>query len=213
MYTNPRRLCFPGVSRVTLKSGLSIRMRQLQIGDRIKTLGTNGKPMFSEVIGFLHRETGSVAQFYSLEVKGGRVLRSSPQHLVFRKEKFASQTAVFASDIRLGDFLLISDKNVSYYRAVVRISMVTETGVYAPLTEQGSLLVDGVLVSCYAHWNSHHVAHLAMAPLRVLYRIQQTFQRFTGELGSTFWNSTEPNNGLSWYASTLVTITSLFITH
>ena len=38
-------------------------------------------------------------------------------------------------------------------------------GAYVPLTETGSIIVDGVQASTYASFD-HHKAHLAMAPLR-----------------------------------------------
>ena len=39
-------------------------------------------------------------------------------------------------------------------------------GAYVPLTEEGKILVDRVLASCYADFN-HHLAHLTMAPMQI----------------------------------------------
>ena len=38
-------------------------------------------------------------------------------------------------------------------------------GTYVPLTMEGTILVDGVLASCYASFD-HHLAHIAMTPIR-----------------------------------------------
>ena len=38
-------------------------------------------------------------------------------------------------------------------------------GAYVPITDAGTLLVDGVLVSCYTN-TDHWMAHAALAPLR-----------------------------------------------
>ena len=41
------------------------------------------------------------------------------------------------------------------------------TGAYFPLTTNSMLMVNGVLVSCYADFH-HDVAHLAMIPMKVI---------------------------------------------
>ena len=38
-------------------------------------------------------------------------------------------------------------------------------GAYVPLTEEGNIMVDGVLASCYASFD-HNLAHIVMAPLQ-----------------------------------------------
>ena len=39
------------------------------------------------------------------------------------------------------------------------------TGAYVPLTEDGNILVDGVLASCYASFD-HDLSHFAMTPMQ-----------------------------------------------
>lgn len=203
----PRRLCFPAVSRVTLESGESISMRQLNIGDRVSTLGTNGVTMYSEVIAFLHKETKTTAKFYNLKTNGEDIVRLSSQHLIFRKKNITSPiSAVFASEINIGDLLYVLNENVSTFQAVTKITMTTEIGVYAPLTRQGTLLVDGTLVSCYAHWPSHRAAHLFMAPLRAAYTLYRAWERVTG----IQWYSSQQTGGTHWYAGALMPLSSIF---
>lgn len=211
----PRHLCFPAISRVTLASGASISMRQLRIGDRVRTLGTNGETADSEVIAFLHKETEIKADFLKLEIQGGYAITLSPQHLIFRKENSTSAiSAVFASAIRPGDLLYTSNGTSSKYKAVTRISIVTEIGVYAPLSTQGTLLADGVLVSCYATWPSHDTAHFVMAPFRAAYAITGAWRRLTSLMEGTYGVSsrqTDSPDGIPWYALALMTLANVFI--
>ena len=39
------------------------------------------------------------------------------------------------------------------------------SGAYVPLTEEGNIMVNGVLASCYASFD-HNLAHVVMAPLQ-----------------------------------------------
>ena len=204
----PRHLCFPANSRVTLESGENINMRQLRVGDKVRTLGMNGETADSKVIAFLHRAEKIKAEFYKFETSGGNALILSPQHLIFRKENSRRPiSAVFASEIKLGNLLYTSNGSASEYKAVTRISMVTEIGVYAPLTMQGTLLVDGILVSCYATWPSHDVAHLAMAPLRAAYTITGAWNL----MDRIFWSHYQQRDGISWYALALMALTNTFL--
>ena len=47
----------------------------------------------------------------------------------------------------------------------MKIEQVTKLGRYAPLTENGTLIVNGFFVSCYAEHENHLVAHMAFKPL------------------------------------------------
>ena len=46
------------------------------------------------------------------------------------------------------------------------------SGTYVPLTQEGNIMVDGVLASCYASVN-HDVGYLATAPLRWFPRMME----------------------------------------
>ena len=210
----PRRLCFPAISRVTLESGASITMRQLNIGDRVRTLGTNGQTMYSEVIAFLHKEIKTAAHYYNLETNRGNVVRLSSQHLIFRKKNTSSPiSAVLASEINIGDLLYTLKGNTSSFQAVSQITMTIETGVYAPLTRQGTLLVDGALVSCYAHWPSHEAAHLVMAPLRAMNTIYGAWNRLASLIHLTQWHTSQQTDQeeVHWFARALMPLAYLFL--
>ena len=133
---------------------------------------------------------------------GGNTILLSPQHLIFRKQNSTSSVSViFASEIEPGD--LVSNGSDSFDETVIRVTMVTEKGVYAPLTLEGTMIVDGVLVSCYASWHSHDAAHLAMAPLRA-------WRWFSNLMPWRLLESSPNQEGISSYALILMTLADIF---
>ena len=42
-------------------------------------------------------------------------------------------------------------------------------GAYVPLTTEGTIMIDGILASCYTDF-PHDLAHLAVKPMQKVYR-------------------------------------------
>jgi hypothetical protein len=59
----------------------------------------------------------------------------------------------------------MSNNGSKAFSKVLLIKEKIEARWIAPLVESGHLLVDGILASCYAGFNSHKVAHVLIKPL------------------------------------------------
>ena len=68
--------------------------------------------------------------------------------------------SVFADQIEEGDKLLNWRGLKMTEEAVVAVEPAVEKGTWAPLTREGTLLVDGLLASCYASF-PHALSELA----------------------------------------------------
>jgi len=107
----------------------------------------------------------------------GKRITMKPAHLIFRlkpdmtSERLFKQEAVHAAKIRPGD--LINTQSYDQTRAdrVVGVGIGEDKGAYAPVTYEGTLFVDDVLVSCFADFEDHDMAHYLMGPARVLYNM------------------------------------------
>lgn len=179
--------------------------------------------MFSEVILFLDYDPSQKKQFLTIKLTSGRTLTVTPTHLVFAKYSRNVRT-VFAENIKVGDLLLISDSDANIIEdSVKEIEGVIRTGVYAPLTELGTVVVNDILVSCYATVDSQSLADWAFLPLRLVRNVERSFLRLWNVLSKPLgvWQSdcntsvTTTRNvvpvGVHWYAKVLYNVADYFI--
>lgn len=182
--------CFPEDAMVKVKTddGVhSVRMGDLRRGDYIQSaVMSSGDTFFTEVLTDLHTEEEHNTKnlhFLMLSYAGGGSLNLTADHFVATRDR----GFVPASFVKVGDELLIEAKGELVATIVDKISHVTKHGMYAPLTWNGGLLVNGVLTSSYVApphtWASqvawatavsylgwdglHRLGHMCMLPIRV----------------------------------------------
>lgn len=183
--------CFPGKSIVRTEDGLDKSLDQLRIGERVLALDSTGTMVYSEVIAFLDRSPEERRQFVRLTTQSGRALTLTPSHLVPVSIDSVSTTE-FAAKVRVDDRILVNNGNRSEaglrWDRVVSTSLVLEEGIYAPLTTEGTVLVDDVVASCYAIVDSQVVAHYAFLPMRIWTNLRSGITRiariFVGPLSA-----------------------------
>lgn len=170
--------CFPGWAQVTVAGGLQKSLTSLAPGDSVMALSGTGQVVFSQVLLFLHRDQESWSTFLSLETQDGYRLAVTPHHLVFLSPHCRLDSreyhAQFASRAKPGDCVLVHVAEDQIRPSqIISISVEESVGVYAPLTEAGTVFVDGVLASSYALVEDHQLAHWAFGPLRLLSSFNQ----------------------------------------
>ncbi|XP_011163557.1 sonic hedgehog protein A [Solenopsis invicta] len=214
--------CFPARSLVRTEDGTK-RLDEVRLGDRIAALDSHGDVVYSDVIAFLDRSPSERRQFIRLTTESGRVLTLTPAHLV----PVEGRSSVFAASVQPGDRILVSDVDAASaanevdsrlrWDSVVEAKLVLEEGVYAPLTMEGTLLVDDVVASCYAIVNSQSVAHYSFLPLRIWHSITAFFlqrldepQHFAKYSNASRAEPTTEGEqlGIHWYASMLYSLAS-----
>ncbi|KAI4806828.1 hypothetical protein KUCAC02_017626 [Chaenocephalus aceratus] len=121
-------------------------------------------------------------------------------HLLFVGQNNTDNTdemsAVFASQVQTGQTVFVFDAERRRLEpaCVKRIFTHEYEGSFAPVTVQGTVVVDQVLASCYAVIQDHDLAHWALAPVRFFYWVNSLlYQRPT---------SAQPD-GVHWYSKIL----------
>ncbi|NWW52202.1 SHH protein, partial [Pedionomus torquatus] len=207
--------CFPGSATVHLEQGGTKLVKDLSPGDRVLAADAEGRLLYSDFLTFLDREDGSHKLFYVIETRQPRArLLLTAAHLLFvapqhnqSQEGTPSSQALFASRVRPGQrvYVLGEGGRQLLPAAVHSISLREEaSGAYAPLTAQGTILINRVLASCYAVIEEHSWAHWAFAPFRLLQGILATLCPSGG--GAPVGASTSP--GIHWYSRLLYRIGS-----
>ncbi|XP_060524095.1 sonic hedgehog protein [Cylas formicarius] len=200
--------CFTGDTSVTTPSGERRSLSDLHVGEKILTLDAATKRLvFSEVILFLDYNPSDKREFFEIALETGRTLTVTPYHLVTLKD----DRTVYVADLKTGDKLLVSDSdNKLVEDTIVRIDLVFRTGVFAPLTKTGTVVVNDVVMSCYATVDSQSLAHWAFMPLRLFWNINVGVHRlwsvFSKPVQSWQFNeiaTAKPKVGVHWYARML----------
>ncbi|XP_078083788.1 sonic hedgehog protein [Mustelus asterias] len=207
--------CFPGSARVSLESGGTKSVKDLKPGDRVLAADDEGKLVYSDFLMFLDRAEATRRVFYVIETREPRRrLPLTAAHLLFAGEPEGTGSgqalpkATYASDVRAGQLVYIADGDEDGDGRRLRPAQVEKVyleemaGAYAPLTVQGTLVVNQVLASCYAVVEQHALAHWAFAPVRMSYAAKSLFSPSDPLMS----NSTVQENGVHWYSSALYQI-------
>lgn len=190
-----------------MESGGQKPISDLRPGERVLASASgdgSGDLVYSEVLAFLDRDPRTWKLFYNLQTEAGAHLTLTAAHLVFVSEGNCSEGAlpargvlrtVYASRAQPGQCVLVSEGKAGQAHSEGRLSRITRVtvrehrGAFAPLTQQGTLVVDGVVASCYAVVEQHSLAHWAFLPLRLMHS-------WTGSTGSH-------SDGIHWYSQLL----------
>ncbi|XP_063339618.1 sonic hedgehog protein [Pelmatolapia mariae] len=195
--------CFPGSSTVTLQDGTKKAVKDLKSGDRVMTADDDGNVIYTDFIMFIDRDSMLRRIFYVIETDSGQKITLTAAHLLFVSRNSSSEaekrmSAIFASQVQPGQKVFVFDAERSRFEPVTvkRIYTQSHEGSFAPVTAQGTIVVDQVLASCYAVIEDHDLAHWALAPVRLAHWV------------SSFLFSSQPpssvqNEGVHWYSKIL----------
>jgi len=242
--------CFPGDSVVTTGSGEKKLMKDLRVGESVLALSDDGLLRASEVLLFMDRSATARTEYVTLVTDAGKSITATPTHLVLRWEKpersqIRYANPVYAKRVRVNDTLLtvVDDgptvtgpgdghRQQQQWRRrrrrlraerVVSIQRTERAGMYAPLTVDGTVVVDDVVASCYAILDSHWLAHLAFLPARMVAAARTSLYSLAWRLGHPLqdpssWsaaprrgNEDQPADGIHWYPRLLYAISDYVV--
>jgi hypothetical protein len=158
------KACFAMMSLVDTPTGRKF-LSDLEEGDTV----LSGSGMAEPILGFLHRnrveKTTMLRLTYSKDPDSDApswgTIELSRDHMLMR----STGTQTSAASFKVGDELSLSDGDVAKIESIDRIVV---QGFAAPLTQSGTISVQGVAASCFVDAGpSHALSHFFLAPLRM----------------------------------------------
>lgn len=174
--------CFTGDAKVITPSGEKM-MRELHVGDMVMT-HEYGKMAYTRVSSWLHRLPETKAAFIKISTDNGPEISMTPQHFIYQADCVTEELSlVYAEDVSKGDCVMVKENDEKLIMTVVtNTSKFYETGVYAPMTETGDLIVDDVYASCHNVIKTNTLSHTF---LNLATSMQQKIRSLLGSLEET----------------------------
>ncbi|XP_053715468.1 sonic hedgehog protein [Synchiropus splendidus] len=198
--------CFPGSSTVTLRDGSTKAVKDLQSGDKVLAADQAGNLVYTDFIMFIDQEPTASRVFFVIETHTGEKITLTAAHLLFISQNStdARSSTIFASQVRPGQNVLVYDPELRALEPVTvkRIYTQEHVGSFAPLTAQGTVVVDQVLASCYAAIEDHNLAHWALAPVRLAHWVSSLFHQS---------QISAQTDGVHWYPNILYRLGTWFL--
>lgn len=166
--------CFPANATVDTPTGKK-RMADLKIGDQVLSTSADGVLTYSPVLLFLHRDAEQKRLYVVITTEKKEQIVLTSSHLIFITDEktpkidVSSSYVTFAKNVEVGHFVFVKNNSSKIeLQKVINVTAIVETEHYAPLTEEGSIVVNNVVASCYAMIESQEIAHAAFQPMRML---------------------------------------------
>ena len=170
--------CFASNATVRLVSGHLKRMSDLAIGDQVYVKRED--VVVSSAVLTVFRHYRHLIHFIDIYTTESNVsLRLTPTHsLLVLSQDRTTMSYSFARDVRVGEFVFTSDLRLLKVIDIKEISF-SKDYVYAPLTFEGTIIVNDIIASCYgtyAHSTMHMVTLLIRWWYYILLQIRQMIQ-------------------------------------
>eukprot|EP00181_Compsopogon_caeruleus_P003686 CAMPEP_0184684728 /NCGR_PEP_ID=MMETSP0312-20130426/16498_1 /TAXON_ID=31354 /ORGANISM="Compsopogon coeruleus, Strain SAG 36.94" /LENGTH=247 /DNA_ID=CAMNT_0027138223 /DNA_START=60 /DNA_END=803 /DNA_ORIENTATION=+ len=176
--SNSSSVCFPGDAFVVMADWSLKAISKLEIGDQV----SDGRGGSSPVFMFGHRLATVEETFVEISAKSRSesfTLDLSPSHFLPVNGKLLAARLVKAND----QVTVVSGDGEAAEATVTGVRSVRKTGLYNPHTLDGSIVVNGVVASCYTETVRPSLAHLLLAPFRLVYPVVRNgLDTFTGPL-------------------------------
>lgn len=140
--------CFPGEATVELEDGTHLPLRELRVGDSVRS----SRYAFTKVIMFSHADREAKTDFIIIEAGSfNRALALSPNHYLPTFRAAEGWKLVAAASVRVGDLIIngTAEDRTDEHLEVTAVTRTRMSGLFNPQTASGSIVVNGVYASTF----------------------------------------------------------------
>lgn len=117
---------------------------------RVLTKGAGGKLEYSSVYYWIHAKSDVKTEYITYTTESGHSLLITGKHLIYQTDCNGNSETVFADKVNIGKCLYVSENGEMTESKVISKLKEDMVGVYAPITSNGNIIVNGVLASCFS---------------------------------------------------------------
>jgi len=173
--------CFPLNAKISIKNGTFCPVQKIHQNTNVELLSATlefGKVSATKFSGWLHNDPKFSAVFLNLVTESGDSIDLTPDHLIHvaNCENNQYERTVNAENVKIGTASHLLFATIDFYvfsfnfqgtclfvyngthlnpSPVLKIATSRKTGVFAPITSSGSLLVNNISVSCFSVLDNH----------------------------------------------------------
>ncbi|XP_033119999.1 uncharacterized protein LOC117119324 [Anneissia japonica] len=164
--------CFSCDSKVILKNWNFIPVKDLQVGDTVLSVKSDGKLIFDEVFIITHMVSRKI-EALKISTDRGRSITLTANHMMLINGGLGFDSMLPARNIQSGHFIMVLNSNQELQiEMVTAVELVMVDGCVCPTTASGRIIVDSVVVSCYPDDFPPFLQHYTLyAPMKVLHWI------------------------------------------
>ena len=144
--------CFAGTELVTLESGETKSLTQVEVGDRVLTMNAkSGKMIFSDIVFLPHGSNMESTTFVKITTLSGRDLKMTMNHMlpVGTCDTKQSLSYLSASEIVVGDCV----ETVTGREQIVSVESMEGKGIYTLIAMEELLVINGIIATPFGGIN------------------------------------------------------------
>jgi len=134
-----------------------------KMGLLIRTASSNGQTKFSKFTQWVHFDPSHVAEFVDITTMSGHKMSLTGNHLIYTttcKSPTGEKKVQLANELLTNQCVFVEKDNQLIPTEIISIEKSMKSGIFAPITEEGNLIVDGIWASCYSNVESEGIQKL-----------------------------------------------------
>jgi len=150
--------CFHGDDSVMTNYG-AMKMSDIVGRDDIQVMTRNAdqKLELSNIFTWAHADPSVKFDYHVFTTESGHKLPITGAHLMYETDCNGNSQTVFAKRVQVGKCLYVNDNGEFKESKIVEITKESKVGVYSPITENGNIIVNDVLASCYSYYENEQI--------------------------------------------------------